>query len=201
MARWKNTLRRWWRRFGVDRNPLRRRSDRVEAVALIGAAVIALVAIPLAFNVHTAAYQAGARASAERTATAVQTTAVLLEDGRGHTAELVVRVPVPKPMVPAAWLGPDGMTRTGLVEVTPGASAGDRVPVWMDRNGSVVDAPATPVDVTVDAVVAAVGTGLGWLLLVRVIFAVVRWVLDRRRFTAWGVEWERVERKWRKWAL
>jgi Na+-transporting methylmalonyl-CoA/oxaloacetate decarboxylase gamma subunit len=39
--------------------------------------------------------------------------------------------------------------------------------------------------------------GLGWLLIVLLVLAVVRWALDRRRMAAWATEWEKAERAWR----
>jgi hypothetical protein len=40
--------------------------------------------------------------------------------------------------------------------------------------------------------------GLGWLLIVLLVLAVVRWALDRRRMAAWAAEWEKAERAWRR---
>ncbi len=65
------------RRLGVGRNPLRRRTDRIEAVIILATLILLLVAVPLAAIVvgrqadDLALRQAHARQAAEHAVTAV----------------------------------------------------------------------------------------------------------------------------------
>lgn len=185
----------WLRRFSFSRNPLRRRSDRIEAGILVGAVVMALIGIPIAIQANEAAFQATARVAAQSAAIAVPTDAVTQESTEG--IPVPVRAPFPKPKVRVVWRAPDGTTREGALEVSVGKPVGTRIPVWTDRNGLLVKAPITPLDGRSRAAVVAVGVGLGWMLIVMLVFAVVRGVLERRRLVEWGAEWEQVEGKWR----
>ncbi len=190
----------WWmgrlvRRYRLGGNPLRRRSDRIETAVLIGALVVGLVGIPIGVQANEVAYQAGARAAAERAASVVQTHAVLLADA---PAAQPVRVPVSTVNARAEWHAPDGSTRTGDVSVAPGTRAGTDIPVWTDQRGSLVRAPLNPTQLSSRAVAVAVGLGLGWFLVMLLVFAAVRWVLDRKRMAEWEADWERAERNWRR---
>ena len=70
-------LARYARRLGVGRNPLRRRTDRIEAAIIVATVILLLVAVPLAAFVigrqadDLALRQAHARQAAEHAVTAV----------------------------------------------------------------------------------------------------------------------------------
>ena len=127
------TWRRLTRRPGRDRNPLRRRSDVIEAW-LLPVAVIAFVAMS-----PVAGAAAGLRARADNAAAhRVQQTwrradAVLLQaspgplmsDGGANTWLV---------WTPARWSS-DGRQRIGEVPAAAGSRAGSTVPVWLDRAG------------------------------------------------------------------
>jgi DNA polymerase III epsilon subunit-like protein len=73
-------LERCARRLGLDRNPLRRRMDRIEAAIRLATMILLLVAVPIAAIVggrradHLALRQAHAQAAADH-----QVTAILLQ--------------------------------------------------------------------------------------------------------------------------
>ena len=82
-------LARYARWLGLDRNPLRRRTDRIEAAMRLATVILLLVAVPLIciavghLAARAAQRQAHAQAAAER-----QVTAVLLQAVRpGHTPD------------------------------------------------------------------------------------------------------------------
>ncbi|MER6283112.1 Rv1733c family protein [Streptomyces sviceus] len=121
------------------RNPLRRRSDVVEAWIVLATCLVALLGGLLAGEEAGAATEAGL--TARRTA-AHTVSAVLVEDagaastvptsGTGETVRATVR-----------WTAPDGSTRTGQARVEPGGAAGTSVTVWIDRGGNPVRTPHT----------------------------------------------------------
>ena len=106
------------RRLWPDRNPLRRRSDRVEFAVVVVLLVVFLAGAPLtalaAARWATASGLRAERAQAGRH----QVAAVLLRDAPAMSGSL--SFPVPDPQVPARWAGPAGPA-TGEVYAQPGA--------------------------------------------------------------------------------
>ncbi|RSM85148.1 hypothetical protein DMH04_17755 [Kibdelosporangium aridum] len=185
------------RRFSFGRNPLRRRSDRIESSVLTGMVALLIAVVPIAIQLNEDSYQSGLRAAEHRTTTLVQTTAILQEDAPPLDGP-AVRGPVQKPKVRAVWTAADGTAREGLLEVRSGTPAGMRIPVWTDRFGALTSAPMTPLDVRSHAVVAAAALVSAWVLVLMIVFYVVRKVLDHYRLRAWEDEWGQVEPKWRR---
>jgi hypothetical protein len=168
----------------LDRNPLRRRSDRAETVVL-GALLAAFLA-----TAPFAAYAAGgwAHASAMRDAQAqraslVQVTATLLRaapvlSGYGSTSGFAVE---------ARWRAPDGPVRTGELFLTADMAAGHSTRIWVDRTGRLTGPPLSGDQMTGRTQLAA---GVGGLAAV---LAAVGWLvrrsLDRGRLSGWDAEW------------
>ncbi|WSW31238.1 hypothetical protein OG426_01300 [Streptomyces canus] len=170
------------------RNPLRRRSDRVETWIFLATWIVALVGGLLAGEAAGAATEdtLAARRAAAHAVSAVLAenadgTPALTGDGTGGTVRAKVR-----------WTAPDGVTRTGVARVEPGRATGTSVTVWIDRQGDLVRTPPTAAESRLQSaltgVLVAVGTGAavfgcGWLARLR---------LDRRRMRDWESEWARV---------
>jgi hypothetical protein len=180
MARW----------LGFDRNPLRRGTDRVEAILRLVLIILAVTVVPAAAVAggRWADHQALHRAQLER-ATDRLVTAVLLE--KAPASEL----PDPYTSLPTAWVRarwqpPGQPTRTGDVLAQAGARKGSTVRTWIDRSGAVIDPPADH-RVIVGYVFSAVMATcqLSWLVLLAAV-VLVRRALDRRRLNAWEAEWE-----------
>jgi hypothetical protein len=176
-----------------DRNPLRRRIDRIGAAAAGGLAVAFLAGVPLAaIEAHHIAYTLGARA-AHAQQSWLRVPAVLLADApfSGYTAAAA--------MVPARWTAPGGRPRTGIVSAPPGTTAGSTVRVWIDRSGNPASAPPLRFSqVRTQAVLAAV---LASLLLGQILLgagAGMHWWLERQREAAWDIEWQLTEPQWTK---
>ncbi len=194
-ARWAAALR---RRLSLDANPLRRRSDRAESWIRLLLVVTFLVASPLAalglgrLTGDVSARAARAQAASEHRVTAVVLTGVSRAAGDSlyGPAELV--------RVRARWTAPDGRPRTGHVLAPAGSQAGRRLPVWVNDTGRPVYPPIGAGEITsrVVAVVALTPALLGILLLL--VLAVTRQVLDRRRLAGWAAEWSTVEPQWTK---
>lgn len=176
-----------------DRNPLRRRIDRIEAVAAGGLAVAFLAGAPVAVVVaHHIAYTLGARAAyAEQSWR--QVPAVLLTDApaSGYAAAAAV--------APARWTAPGGRFHTGTISVPPGTRAGSTVTVWVDGSGDVTSAPPLRLSqVRTQAVLAAVLAALIYGQLLLGTGAAAHWWLERRRRAAWATEWQVTEPQWTK---
>lgn len=182
-------LLRGWR---LDRNPLRRRSDRAETV-MLGVLVAAFIVIA-PFAAHAAgswAYATSAREAQAQRAALRQVPATLL----------------PTPAYPATgygplgavarWQAPDGQVRVGILFPPSGTTVGSTVPVWVDRADQLADPPLGQAQLITRAHLAeeaAVGT-----LTIALIAAcwLVRWRLDCRRIAAWDADWLATGPRWR----
>ncbi|MDN3027825.1 hypothetical protein [Streptomyces sp. S.PB5] len=182
------------RRLGwrFRRSPLRRPSYLVEAWLLIATWTLAVVAAVVTGTLTARAIEQNINGlRAERHAVS----AVLTEDAElspsaaegsdGGRAWATVR-----------WTGQDGRVRTGVARVEPGTKAGSPTRIWLDTEGRLVPAPATPDQAelhgTALGTVAAVGAGsavllAGWSGCAR---------LDRRRLAQWDKEWADFDPRW-----
>jgi hypothetical protein len=170
----------------LDRNPLRRGSDRAETLVFGALLAIFLVAAP--FAAHTAGHwgydSAAQRAQAQR-ADRVQVTATLLRaspvltgywSGSGFAVE-------------GRWRAPDGPVRTGELFVTADALAARSARIWVDRTGRLTGPPLSRDQMTGRADLAA-GAAVGSLAAVLIAVGwLVRRSLDRRRLSGWDSEW------------
>jgi hypothetical protein len=187
-----------WRRLtrwpGRNRNPLRRRSDVIEAW-LLPVAMIAFVTLsPLA------GAAAGLRARAANMAAhrAEQT---------WHRAKAVLLQAPPGPLMsdggantwlvwtPARWTS-GGRQRLGEVPAAAGTRAGSTVPVWLDRAGNAQSPPLTAAQdrhhiiIAVSLALAALAVLLAGLALL------TRRLLNRRRLAGWDAAWRLVGPQW-----
>jgi hypothetical protein len=127
----------------LDRNPLRRGSDRAETVVLGVLLAGFLAAGP--FAAHTAgswAYAASARQAQAQRAALRQVPATLMQ-APGPAASYPGAGTVPLG-VGARWRAPDGQERTGELVVPAAATAGSTVPLWVDQASRPVPRSATP---------------------------------------------------------
>jgi hypothetical protein len=184
-ARFRRVIRLLW----PDRNPVRRMTDRVEALILASLAVTFLAAAPLAViaTEHAVYGAAASKAEAERVAWH-QVRAVLLENAAalGYSG----------PEAPALWTSPGGARQTGMVATPAGARSGSTVQIWTDASGDQTGPPLTPTQVRGEAVVFAAFAPvvLGLLLLGAGVLAHV--LLARRRLAGWEAEWRATGPQW-----
>ncbi len=179
MARW----------LGFDRTPLRRGTDRVEAVLRLVLIILLVAVIPAAAVAvgRWADHQALHRAQLER-ATDRLVTAVLLENAPAsgwpdpYTS-------VQTAWVRARWQPPGQPPRTGDVQAPVGARTGSTVRTWIDPSGAVTDPPTDRRAIVGYVFLAVMATcQVSWLVLL-VAVLLVRRALDRRRLNAWEAEW------------
>jgi len=179
---------------GLDRNPLRRRVDKIETyVVLVLVALFTLAAPVAAWRTGQVAYRDGVRTERIEQAEWTRTEAILTGVGtpvRSHADSVrLVRVP-------ARWTAPDGTARTGYLSVAAGSRVGTRVPIWVDRSGRRVAAPQTHAGTVAKAAMLAglVVLGIGGLLIGVAIL--LRRACDRRRLADWQSAWLRTEPLW-----
>ena len=170
----------------LDRNPLRRRSDRAETIVL--GVLLAAFAVCAPLTAHTAGTWTHAASAHERQVQQTvihQVPATLLADTPAWGADGTG----PYPETEARWRAPDGRVCTGLVDVPGGASHGGTVTVWVNQAGQLTGPPLQPEQVQGRMVLAEGGA----VVVLAVAFAVIAWMirraLDQRRMAAWEAEW------------
>ena len=168
--------RRWWMFRVFGRNPLLRRTDRIEVLIIMFAIAVSLSAAAVAGAVGTAVYDARhhlyVREAQSRHAVTATVIDANVERGSGAVVAQV------------AW--PDGRgLHTGPLQSDEPINAGQQFRIWVDNNGSRVD-PPTPISRA-----RADAFGIGWGIGSSVVFAtvsVVAWAvsrLDRARDAQW----------------
>lgn len=156
------------------RNPLLRRSDRVEALVAVVVLVVSLVAIPVAGVVGAVVYGARDRQYIQQARDRYAVTATVTDtavDGSGAT--VLARWPV----AAGEHIGP--------VHHSTAAKVGDRIQIWLDKDGNPV-APPTPTWHAGGDAVAAVMAPLLIVFFGMTSFVTrVRSRLDRARDAQW----------------
>lgn len=186
-------LTRW---LGWDRNPLRRGTDRIEAISRLVTLILLVVAVPIVAVAvgQQADHLALRHAQAERAADHL-VNAVLLENA-SPTGIPDPYTSVQTTWVLARWQPPGQPPRTGQVLAVAGARKGGTVPIWIGPSGAVAPPPPDHRDVVGDVWVAVMVTCLVSLAVLLGSAWLVRRVLDRRRLRAWEAEWRALGPLW-----
>lgn len=168
--RWSST-----RLFGC--NPLIRAGDRVEALVVVFAVLVVLVAAPIAAAVGTSVYDSrnhllAAQAQNSRTVTATVTgDKFVRQDTLGQMVT-----------VPARWFAA-GAEHTGVVLAPPGVKTGDSIDIWVAEDGSHTGPPLRN---ALDAAVAAAeAIWFGAAMAAAALVAGTRAILNRARYARW----------------
>jgi len=182
------------RRLRPDHNPLRRRSDLIEAWLLPAVIAAFLTLGPLVAGAASAWVHAGSAAARDAQRSWHRVPAVLLAaapgpmmSDNGSNSWLV--------WTPARWTAA-GRQRAGKVPAAAGTRAGSTIPVWLDRAGNVRMPPPTAGHVRDRVVLAALIALTALAAALASLAAVVRWVLDRGRLADWEAEWRSVGPQW-----
>ncbi|MFI5551446.1 hypothetical protein [Streptomyces sp. NPDC051738] len=175
------------------RNPLKRRTDVVEAWVLLAAWGLTVLAGVLAgLGTAGTVEQGMARERVEWR----PVVALLTEQAPGPTDSRTGTSSGATVWAKVRWSAQDGSPHTGQARVRPGSGVGTPVTVWTDPQGRLVTKPASPTEARSRA--ALVG-GLAGLCAASVPFLAgraLRTRLESRRIDQWGYEWARFGPLW-----
>jgi hypothetical protein len=182
------------RRLGRDPNPLRRRSDIIEAWLAPAAIVVFLILSPLVAGLAATGVRADDLAAQHAQQSWHPVPAVLLRAAPGpqfsdNGANTWTE------WAPARWTV-GGRHYTGNIPVPADSRAGSTQTVWLDSAGH-VHVPA----MTSPELSGAIGTGIllalaALAVVVAVAARLARCVLDRRRMASWEDAWLSVGPRW-----
>jgi len=184
------------RRLGLDKNPLRRRTDRIAACLGAGLLIALLAGAPLLSM--AAAHWAGHLGAAEQRAQ---------RSWRQVSAVLLHGAPAPPAFAgglyggtwePASWTAPDGRVRTGKLNITTGLAAGRKIGIWVNQAGVPTGPPLTHRAVMARTVLAAAVAPIVLGIVLVFVAGVGRWVFIRRRLAGWDAAWATVGPHWTK---
>ncbi|MFE9169147.1 hypothetical protein ACFYNZ_06405 [Streptomyces kebangsaanensis] len=183
-----------WR---LRRNPLRRRTDLLQAWVGLGLLLAVLAAVPAAvFLAGDAAFRHYARTAEHQERTRWQTTAVLVHDSPRHPepgSEEAKRTRYP---VRVRFTDPGGRTRTAQADVHPGLSAGSSVDVWADTEGRITEPPMTDDQIRSRSMGWAIIAALAVCAAGAAVYGLTALMLRRRNLSAWAAAWSRTAPRW-----
>ena len=188
---WLARLMRGWR---LDRNPLRRRSDRVETVVL-GVLLAAFLAGAL-FAAHAARSWAYASSAGEARAQLTllhRVPATLLQAAPSWSTYQDDGTP---PEANARWKAPDGQGRIGEVYVPDGGRAGSTVLIWVSPSGQQTDPPLQSGQIAGRADLAGMAAVLALAAVLTVAGGLTWRTLTARRLAGWDADWLATGPRW-----
>jgi hypothetical protein len=173
------------------RNPLKRRSDALEAwivLAVWSVTVVGGVSTGLA-----AAHSVDRGLAVERTEWRA-VVALLTEDAPKATAATAAGGE--QVWAKVSWTAMDGSSHTGQARVAAHSPKGTSVTVWTDRDGSLVTRPDTASQAQMRATMVGVLMGASAAAVPFVGGRIVRERLERRRMAQWDEAWARFGQTW-----
>ncbi len=183
------TVKLWrWRR-----NPVKRRSDVVEAWAGLTVGAVLVIGAPLTGMVAANGTQ---QSIAAQNDARHRVSAVLVRDAPTAAAARSTGANPDQVRAVVRWAGPDGQVRTGNIVVEPGTKAGTSTQVWLDGRDQLTEPPLSPGQTTLQADIMGGAAAGGFCVAVLVGHRLVRLELDRRRARGWQREWAKVEPQW-----
>ncbi|WP_165986074.1 hypothetical protein [Streptomyces sp. YIM 98790] len=185
------------------RNPLRRRSDLLEAWLRL------VLTVSLALGVATAGvvtYLAVHQDLSDLRYQRHEVTAVVLPDprqprdeggsgtegGRGAAEEVLA----PDGTAVVEWTAPGGGQRSQETLVPADAVPGTEITLWTDDSGRLVKEPPTPAEAMVQSLIAASFVAGSWVVVVLLVRRAALSALNRRRELEWEFEWASVGSHW-----
>jgi hypothetical protein len=184
------------RTLGLDRNPLRRASDRVEAWIRVGLLAGFLLAGPIAAQAAAGwAHQAGTPGPGAGAGSAHPVRAVLLQPAAAvhagaapaSTAQVWVR---------ARWDSPGAPARSGEVLAPLGSPVGSVVTAWVDASGRVTAPPPEPGQTANETVLAVIVALAAVAVALLAVLRLTQRFLNWRRLAAWEAAWSATAPRW-----
>lgn len=183
-------LGRFVRRWRIDRNPLRRGTDRLETSVLALLVIAFLVGAPLAaFATGAWVHEMARHAQLAQEASRRQVTAVVLAVTAASAGDLAWQAQV-------RWKAPDGQLVTHDIPVPSGTAVGGKTQVWTTRTGDETTAPLADSQVAGQADLGETAGVIGSAAVVTLTGAVARWTLNKRRMAAWDADWHATGPHW-----
>lgn len=180
------------RMLGWDRNPLRRRIDRVEAAVVAGLIAMFLLSAPVVAAV--AGHWTGSAGMREQRAEAAWR--LVPATVHGSAQGQIPSGPAGTVWMQARWTAPDGQVRRGWIPVSLGDAADGGTRVWVTQSGSLTGPPLRDSQVQAHIAIAEWLTALGLGLLLCLAGAAGRVLLARHRLADWNRAWREVEPRW-----
>jgi hypothetical protein len=184
------------RQMGLGRNPLRRRTDRIEAWISAALLAVFLIGAPLFASGLGNWVHRGGLAEQRAQQSWHQTPATLVAAAPRlpmYAFRLSWQTTVP---AQARWLGPAGQALSGEVPAPAGTRAGQTVQIWVDGSGRVTGAPLGSAELTRRVISAEVAAPAALAVLLLCLAGVARWLLNRRRLAAWETAWASIGPRW-----
>ncbi|MEU5955501.1 hypothetical protein [Streptomyces sp. NPDC047525] len=179
------------------RNPLRRRTDLVQAWIAVGLFLAVLTATPAAVVlVGDAAHRHFEQSARHQADTRHRTTAVLVHDAPRHPEPGSVEAK--KSLYPVAVRFTDrrGHTRTAEADVEPALTAGNTIPVWVSDEGELTGPPLTKEEVRDHTKGYAVLAAIAVPLAGAAAYACAHRRIERHNLAQWGAAWARTAPRW-----
>lgn len=185
--------RRVGRWLGADRNPLRRRTDRVESAVRLVLLLVFLGCGPLLAGLTGRWTLAAGQHQVRQQQSWHQVRAVLLRPAPQQQAHGWMTTY----WVPGRWQEPSGAIRSGEVPVSAGVPAGAPVRIWVNGAGRVTGRqPLTMRVVVLRVILAELVTLAGLAIVLLIVAALASWQLNRRRMACWTIEWAAFGPRW-----
>ncbi|MER8006582.1 hypothetical protein [Streptomyces sp. NPDC094149] len=184
----------FWR---LRRNPLRRRSDRLQGWIGLGLVLAALAATPaVVFLVGDAARHHYTRIAQHQSETRHRAIAVLLEDARRHPEPGSAEAKKTRYPTKVRFTDSRGHPRTATADVEPAKPRGSIIRVWTDTGGRITAPPLDPSEIRVRAVGSGIIAALGVHTTTAVVYGIASRVLHRHNLAAWDTAWAETAPRW-----
>ncbi|MEU6139730.1 hypothetical protein ABZ848_05130 [Streptomyces sp. NPDC047081] len=182
-------------------NPLRRRSDLVEAWVALVALVLILVAAPVIGSlVGGVAEDALQQSVRDQRAARHQVTATVVRKLNRSPLDTDPETSSSRDLrsrVLADWTAPDGTHQHGaaLADLRSPHS-GDHFRIWTDGHGRIVARPLDSATATTHAVLAGFGAAMLTAGFVEGTRRMIVWRMVRRRYARWDQAWDKAGPDW-----
>lgn len=179
------------------RNPLRRRTDLVQAWIALGLTLAVLAATPAAMVLAgTTAHRHHTETARHQAATRHHTSAVLVRDAPRHPEPGSEEAKKTLYAVPVRFTAPDGQTVTAKTEVEPALAVGSTVRIWVDAEGRITDPPMSTEEARHRAMGWAVLAAMAVPLLGTAAYGYAGRRLQRHNLARWEAAWAETAPRW-----
>ncbi|MBU8818412.1 Rv1733c family protein [Mycolicibacterium goodii] len=173
--------RRWWVLRALGKNPLVRRTDRIEALAVVLAIVVSVLVIPYVISFGEEVHAGQLREAAVQAQTRHPVQATVVSDSESNVEGANVRI------VGITWTV-NGEKHTGALRPTGKVEPGDQVQIWIDGKGQRVPPPISATTARAYATGSSVALWAAITVLCGLVALLTRKVLDQHRAHAWSDE-------------